>query len=150
MVIWWMSIKRGITMHKFRKLARATTGLKVLGLAGLMAAIVDTVGDPAGGAIVEFVDAVGHAGHDEFLEERLLQITKRTLDLAFAFRVAGLTRLDLHTVMAGELECRRVQKEPPPLRQAEGAHPVGASQQRHATRGVEEPGDPFEGVLTID
>jgi hypothetical protein len=41
-------------------------------------------------AAVKLVDRVGHTGHDELFEERLLQIPERTLDLALALRVAGL------------------------------------------------------------
>lgn len=53
--------------------------------------------DPQPRSLVELLDRVGQTRDDELLEERLLQVPERPLDLAFAFRVTGLTRLDLHT-----------------------------------------------------
>lgn len=49
-----------------------------------MRPVMDLV-DPAPGPAVDLVDAVGHARDEDLLEERLLQITKRPLDLALRF-----------------------------------------------------------------
>ena len=66
-------------------------------------------------AIQQRVEIGRDTGDDELFEEALAEITERPLDLAFALRVAGLTRLDLHAVMAGEFEGLRTELEPPPL-----------------------------------
>lgn len=124
-------------------LGRSHSGAAVL-------AGVHTLVDPQPPTIVELVDRRRHTGDDELLEERLLQITERPLDLALAFRVAGLARLDLDTVMPGELKGLRAQQEPSPLGLAEGAHPVGPGDLRDTASRVEEPGDTLEGVLTVD
>ena len=90
-------------------------------------------------------DAVGF----DLGQERLLQRPERSLDLALAFGVAGLTRRDLRRVMRGEADRRRVQFEASALGPAERSHPIGATRRRDAADLVEEPGDPFEGVMTI-
>ena len=92
----------------------------------------------------------GDPGHDQFLEERLLQIPERPLDFALAFRVARLAGLDLDAVVTGELERRRMQHEPAALGLPESAHPIGPSELHDAAGGVEEPGHPLEGVLAVD
>ena len=56
-----------------------------------MGSAVTTVGDRQLAAPVELVDRVGDTGHDQLLEERLLQVPERPLDLALAFGVTGLT-----------------------------------------------------------
>ena len=51
--------------------------------------------EPEPGPPVQLVEIGGDAVEFDLGQERLLQLTERSLDLAFAFRVTGLTGLDL-------------------------------------------------------
>ena len=60
----------------------------------------------------------------------LVSVLLVQVPIALAFRVSGLTRLDLGAVMTGELERRRMQLEPSSLRLTERTHPVRSTQLR--------------------
>src|SRR4051812_49788362 len=104
---------------------------------------------PAFGAPVQLGEIGRDAVELDLGQERLLQLTERTLDLAFAFRVPRLARRDLGGVMGGEADRRREQHEPAALRTTEGTHPIRATRRWDPTRGVEEPGDTLRGVVTV-
>ena len=95
--------------------------------------LMDPSGQPLLGSPVQLGQIGGHAVELDLGQERLLQLAERPLDLAFAFRVAGLARRDLGGVMRGEPDRRRVQHEPSTLRPAERAHPVGATRSGHTS-----------------
>lgn len=69
------------------------------------------------------------------------------LPLRFASRLAGL---DLGAVMAGESSVGGCNLNRRPLRLAECAHRIGATQLRDPAGDFEEPDDAFEGVLPVD
>ena len=108
-----------------------------------------TLLEPRRSPAVELIDRGGDAVDLDLWGNRLLQLTERPLDLALALGVTGLARRDLHSVVSGELDRRRMQPEPPALRRAQRAHPIGAGDSRDAAERLEGPDDAFEGVLPV-
>lgn len=83
-------------------------------------------------------------------QEALAQLTEGPLDLAFAFGVAGGARLHHETVVAGQLQRRRVQREPAALRRAQRPHPVRACDAGHTADRLDESHDARESVVAVD
>src|SRR5690625_753719 len=82
-------------------------------------------------------------------QERLLQLTKRTLDLALAFRVPSSTRNDLHPVMSPERDRWGVQLETTTLGPTECSHPIRSTRDRHTPGLLEEADHALESVMAV-
>ena len=70
------------------------------------------------GAVVQLGEIGRDAVEFDLGQERLLELTKRPLDFAFAFGITGCTRRDRRRMMRSEPNRRRMQHEPPALRPA--------------------------------
>ncbi len=106
-------------------------------------------GQPQPAAIVQLSDGGGRAEGVELGQEAFLEVPERALGLPLALGVAGLARLDLDAVVAGEVDRGRVQPESLALRHPQGPHPVGAADLGHAADRLEEAHQPLEGVLPV-
>ncbi|MCB1027635.1 MAG: hypothetical protein KDB24_07725, partial [Microthrixaceae bacterium] len=70
-----------------------------------------SLGEPQLGAPVQIGEIDRDAVGFDLREEGLLELAERTLDLALALGIAGLTRGDLRAVMGREADRWRVQHE---------------------------------------
>jgi len=105
-------------------------------------------GQPAGRSGVQLANAGRRVQH-QFLEQRLLQLPERPLDLALSGRVPRPAASEREPVGGGELACWRVQHQPGMRAGHQRPHVVQAHHPGHPAGVLEEPHQPLQRVGTV-